>query len=99
TRFSRDWSSDVCSSDLLDSLLQTIMADYVLILQDKGMEWHLDLPSKPVPAAFDHDGLSQAVRNLIDNAILHGGGGKYLGVRLIRSEERRVGNAWRSRWC
>lgn len=72
----------------LDSLLQTIMADYVLILQDKGMEWHLDLPSKPVPAAFDHDGLSQAVRNLIDNAILHGGGGKYLGVRLIPEGDR-----------
>jgi len=72
----------------LDSLLQTIMADYVLILQDKDMEWHLDLPAKPFPAAFDPDGLSQAIRNLIDNAILHGSDGKYLGVRLIPAGDK-----------
>jgi signal transduction histidine kinase len=72
------------SEGYMDSLLQDIMADYVLILQDRGMEWHLDIPEAPVAAHFDQEGLTQAIRNLIDNAILHGGGGNYLGVRLKR---------------
>ena len=69
----------------LDSLLQTIMADYVLVLQDKGVAWRLELPETPGAATFDGDGLTQAIRNLIDNAILHGGDGKYLGIRLKRT--------------
>lgn len=78
------------SEGLVDSLLQTVMADYVLILQDKGMEWRLDLPESPVRAVFDREGLTQVVRNLIDNAILHGAGGKYLGVRLRREGDSAV---------
>jgi signal transduction histidine kinase len=75
------------SEGFLDALLQTVMADYVLILQDKGMEWHLELPDTPVKAAFDREGLTQVIRNLIDNAILHGGGGNFLGVRLNRGDD------------
>lgn len=68
----------------LDSLLQTIMADYVLILQDKGIAWQMEMPESPVAMTFNRDGLTQLFRNLIDNAILHGGDGKYLGIRLKR---------------
>ena len=75
------------SEGFIDALLQTVMADYVLILQDKGMEWRLELPEVPVKAAFDHEALSLVIRNLIDNAILHGAGGNYLGVRLTREDD------------
>lgn len=74
------------SEGYLDSLLQDIMADYVLMLQDRGMEWQFDIPETPVAARFDQEGLGQAIRNLIDNAMLHGGGGGYLGVRLKRED-------------
>src|SRR5690606_25816998 len=36
TRFSRDWSSDVCSSDLADS--------YALYLKTKNFHWHVSGP-------------------------------------------------------
>jgi signal transduction histidine kinase len=68
----------------LDSMLQTIMADYVLILNDKGIQWEMELPSSPVAATFNHEGLTQVIRNLLDNAIMHGGDGNYLGIRLRR---------------
>lgn len=70
------------SEGYLDTVLQNVMADYILILNDKGFEWHLDLPASPVALTFHRDGLTQVLRNLIDNAILHGADGKYLGVRL-----------------
>lgn len=68
----------------IDTLLQTILADYILILKDRGIEWALDLPESPVAMTFNRDGLMQLFRNLIDNAIQHGGDGKYLGIRLKR---------------
>lgn len=72
------------SEGFLDALLQTVMADYVLILQDKGIEWRLELPESPVKATYNREGLTQVIRNLIDNAILHGADGNYLSVRLER---------------
>jgi len=71
----------------VDALLQTIMADYVLLLDDRGIKWHLDLPPEPVVLEFDRDALAQALRNLIDNAILHGGDGGFLAVRLGRTAD------------
>jgi len=70
------------SEGYIDTLLQKVMADYILILNDMGIEWHLDLPASPVALSFHRDGLAQVFRNLIDNAILYGSDGKYLGVRL-----------------
>src|SRR5690606_8214345 len=32
------------SKGYIDSLLQTVIADYILILNDKGIKWHVDLP-------------------------------------------------------
>jgi signal transduction histidine kinase len=54
----------------------------VLILNDKGIQWEMELPSSPVAATFNHEGLTQVIRNLLDNAIMHGGDGNYLGIRL-----------------
>lgn len=66
----------------INVLLQSIIAEYVLVLRDQGIEWQVDLPESIVELVFDHDSLAQVFRNLIDNAILHGGEGKFLGIRF-----------------
>lgn len=66
-------------------LVQSIVAEYVLVLNDLGFEWQADIPESRAYVCFDEESLAQAFRNLIDNAILHGSEGKYLGIR-VRTE-------------
>jgi len=68
-------------------LLQSIIAEYVLELKDRGIEWQADLSEQAVRVQFDYDSLAQVFRNLIDNAIFHGGDGKFLGIRLRVADE------------
>src|SRR5690606_42027609 len=83
TRFSRDWSSDVCSSDLsfawqLAKLLQVSSAGETRVKSDSnedkaGSTW-IALPPGPHYNKISHR------------------------PRRARSEERRVGKECRSRW-
>src|SRR5690606_40015199 len=88
TRFSRDWSSDVCSSDL------------VILLDDEGNE--IVLPKeKQIPSDFFRKG--DNVKGIIESVELKGNKPQILMSRtserfLERSEERRVGKESRSRW-
>src|SRR5690606_40715475 len=90
TRFSRDWSSDVCSSDLLCETLAQVQRDgepYALLgasysfvhlmdeLQQKGLAFSLP----PGSRLFDTGGFKGQSRE------------------LARSEERRVGKERRAR--
>src|SRR2546421_5696076 len=75
TRSDRDWSSDVCSSDLHDARVFRIHGDIgaasILVDEENAL---------PVLA-----GISGAKDST-------------LGLRPVRSEERRVGKECRSRW-
>src|SRR5690606_40592746 len=83
TRFSRDWSSDVCSSDLqtkkgadrLPSSFQTITGSALV-------DRHVGLVFRTVVVGARANDL--AVLALLDH--------------VRRSEERRVGKEWRSRF-
>lgn len=66
----------------IHNLLQSILAEYVLVLNDQGIEWQADMPEPHAYVHFDEEALAQVFRNLIDNAIHHGSGGKYLGIRI-----------------
>ncbi|MFC5471843.1 ATP-binding protein [Cohnella suwonensis] len=66
----------------IHNLLQTIIAEYVLVWNDQGIEWQADMPEPHAYVKFDEESLAQVFRNLIDNAILHGSDGKYLGIRI-----------------
>src|SRR3712207_8429606 len=86
TRYWRDWSSDVCSSDLaafdqrrgfLRALEEDDALQLVLRLLNGGVQHRL----------------------VLDDAVrLDAAGGRDDGLRLGRSEERRVGKECRSRW-
>lgn len=51
----------------LGALVTSVLAEFRAAISDGGVELHLDLPAMPIVA--DRDGLSVAVRNLVDNAI------------------------------
>src|SRR5207302_5304560 len=76
TRFSRDWSSDVCSSDLPAGRFGSVAPRAVAA------------PNLPAGGAFAAAGGPAAGTQLY---VMHPDGGE-------RSEERRVGKEWRSRW-
>src|SRR2546429_6723104 len=84
TRCSRDWSSDVCSSDLLQVHLLPLLQHRALLVAEP-----LLLDARPV----GHGGeeavvlVRQARAQLFD-----------VRVTRVRSEERRVGKECRSRW-
>src|SRR5690606_41066755 len=74
TRFSRDWSSDVCSSDLW------------------GQDDELGLFAPVQQQGREHDaGRKRGLAILLAD--------EHEELFDERSEERRVGKEWRSRWC
>src|SRR5690606_40094503 len=93
TRFSRDWSSDVCSSDLNRTKHRTVTDRAALYeVLDAGLICHLGivLDSSPVvlPTSYGREG---------DLLYLHGSTGARSLRAASRSEERRVGKERRSR--
>src|SRR5690606_39620715 len=92
TRFSRDWSSDVCSSDLIE--LYLMRAGQVSIIQGQFASARsyasrmLQINSRNGEAYLLHgDAIAGSSAQCDD--------GK-LGTK--RSEERRVGKEWQWRW-
>src|SRR5690606_40869447 len=81
TRFSRDWSSDVCSSDLDWS--STSLTSALSVRQRETPS------SQSRRAARDAASASSYEDSRAATARLFGGGGE--GIRASRSEERRVG--------
>src|SRR5690606_40670038 len=90
TRFSRDWSSDVCSSDLTAPTI-LINLSYILfygIFQMTMIQLHYTSKLKLSGQAF-HLSISIALMPLMQKQNL---------FIKIRSEERRVGKECRTRW-
>src|SRR5690606_40778223 len=95
TRFSRDWSSDVCSSDLIkayqEGLIQDELVEHPKCSRDEHLREDIKLEelSKLKPT-FSEKGVVTAgsASGIVDGA----------ASLLIRSEERRVGKECRSRW-
>src|SRR5207302_6346829 len=89
TRFSRDWSSDVCSSDLVSELLDVgaVVVDHHEGLREQAARLRLLDEGDEVGAPYareDHVGLvCLELRDL---------------ARELRSEERRVGKECGSGW-
>src|SRR5207302_3082678 len=88
TRFSRDWSSDVCSSDLGALAADALAVDDVELglLERRG---HLVLDHLDPGAVADH---LAGVLEALDAPDVE----PHRGVE--RSEERRVGKECRARW-
>src|SRR5438876_10516235 len=69
TRWTGDWSSDVCSSDLVSAIMQIPIGARIIMIADTLDAMTTDRPYRQA-----------------------------LPLERVRSEERRVGKEWRSRW-
>src|SRR5690606_40371358 len=91
TRFSRDWSSDVCSSDLAERLLKLVaIAAKAAVISLQLVQARDGRDNQSVRIAFNAGEVATLAalnRNL-----------EAQSKRLRRSEERRVGKDCRSRW-
>src|SRR2546429_1954658 len=83
TRCSRDWSSDVCSSDLANVFLAMYQAE-----TRKGPEGVLDASQRVPREAMLYAYTRNSARAMNEQDI----------IGSVRSEERRVGKECRSRW-
>src|SRR3712207_8908688 len=82
TRYWRDWSSDVCSSDLTEHEVDAIIF---------GTGFH-------VTDAFDELDVIGLDQKNLSKEWRQRGMQTYKGITVSRSEERRVGKECRSRW-
>src|SRR5690606_39662350 len=97
TRFSRDWSSDVCSSDLR----QRLSAEDVEIFADVHVKHARSLSSDDVGLAIEEVALRAGASAVIVTGATTGRAVDPNALKLAhkaRSEERRVGKECRSRW-
>src|SRR5690606_40731801 len=97
TRFSRDWSSDVCSSDLGDEVelfggCHEHEVHVVRQVAAHGGELKFELEIRHCAQAPDDDA------QVVLSCEVDGEPG-VASHFYIRSEERRVGKGCRSRWC
>src|SRR5690606_41026612 len=90
TRFSRDWSSDVCSSDLRVGVRGAVV-DAMLNVADPATADTLAARLSELRGVLERKGLEPGtlrVRPSMD------GGDILEAARAMRSEERRVGREW-----
>ena len=66
----------------LAALCREILLDYYDILEGASFTVHPEIGPAPVFTDADPDAVRRILKNLIDNAIRHGGIGNYLGLRL-----------------
>lgn len=71
-------------------LCQDTILDYYDLLEQKQFEVDIQIPDTPIFAYTDNEALQRILKNLIDNAIRHGGDGKYLSLRLTTSNEKNI---------
>lgn len=64
-------------------LCHDIILDYYDLLENQQFDVDIQIPAEPVYADTDRDALQRILKNLIDNAIRHGGQGKYIALRLV----------------
>ena len=69
----------------LSLLCREMLLDYYDLLEQEGFEVAIQIPEMPLFIQTDSEALKRILKNLIDNALLHGSEGKYLGFRLIQS--------------
>src|SRR5690606_39764381 len=89
TRFSRDWSSDVCSSDLTGRETSYETVDY-------GLTMLLYTAIGAARPRFVYLSSAGVPDREPGNAYLRA---RYRVERALRSEERRVGKEWRIGWA
>ena len=72
----------------ITQICHEIILDYYDILEDEKYKVEIKIDPLPKYIYADTPALKRILKNLIDNAIKHGGEGKYLALRLKRTSDR-----------
>lgn len=68
---------------------ETIL-EYFDLLEENQFEVDISIPESPVFAKTDPDALKRILKNLIDNAVCHGGDGKYIALRITSTKDQSI---------
>ncbi len=71
----------------LGETIRLIAADYIPMVESLSIDMDVHIPEEPLYASFDQPLMERALRNLIENALQHGGEGNYLGIFLNKRED------------
>lgn len=74
----------------ISRICQDTILDYYDLLEQKQFEVNIQIPDTPIFAYTDNEALQRILKNLIDNAIRHGGDGKYISLRLTTSNGKNI---------
>ena len=74
----------------ISRICQDTILDYYDLLERQQFEVDIQIPDTPIFAYTDKEALQRILKNLLDNAILHGGDGRYLSLRLTNSKGENV---------
>lgn len=77
---------DISSVDI-SALCRETLLEYYDILEKKDIEVSINIDDKPIYLETDVQAIKRILKNLIDNAIKHGGDGKYLGISLLQQQK------------
>lgn len=74
----------------ISRICQDTILDYYDLLEQKQFEVNIQILDTPIFAYTDNEALQRILKNLIDNAIRHGGDGKYISLRLTTSNGKNI---------
>lgn len=74
----------------ISRLCHDTILDYYDLLEKQQFEVDIQIPDTPIFVYTDRDALQRILKNLIDNAIRHGGDGQYISLRLTATKGRSV---------
>lgn len=78
------------ATDLAETVAETLKA-FEVRLRHQGFRIRLDLPDEPLPAIeVDPGAVSQAIANLIDNAVKYSDDGREIAVKIARGRRHLV---------
>ncbi len=88
SRLQRGGFDPVLRETNLSELLRQISAGYILMVEEKGITFDIEIPETDVTLVIDPELIERAIRNLIDNALEYGSAGGYLGLTLAICPQR-----------
>ncbi len=79
----RDRFTQVAPADLVEEIGEL----YAPVAEDAGLRFLIEVEDRPAPLPIHRELMSQALSNLIDNALKHGASGGQVTLRLMRGLE------------
>ncbi|MGI6118372.1 MAG: sensor histidine kinase [Bilifractor sp.] len=74
----------------ISNICRDTILEYYDLLEKQQFNVDIQIPDAPIYAITDKNALQRILKNLIDNAIQHGGDGQYIALRLLSAEDSTI---------